>query len=522
MNAADGSQDQTSKCPVCGAEGDPAHRFCSRCGTSLPTPQAMDPGAPTTPEGTPSGAAVPYPVPGDAAPSTGPSDRGSGEQGANPQIIQEPPKKNRRVGLVIGIVAGVIVVAGAAAGATIALSSGGNNHPSGSSSSSSSGSQAAGSRVISYSSFQVEYAAVKGAIVEIKTVGCDGNTYVGSGFVTDAHHIVTAGHVVEGSQSMTVTVNGQPVPTQIVGLDASGDVALLASDAALPAPYVPLGHVSPQVGQHVAAIGFPLAGGLTMTQGSVSALNQSLSVNNTNLGGLVQTDTALNPGNSGGPLIALDGHADGIVDALNPQANGTGYAIDPQYALAEVNHWITTPESHPLPLCSAPDPYGSGSASSVGSSVTAGAESAAATAVGSILQQSSTARGTVVAATQEVNNCTGDPATEASAMQGAIASRDSALQQVNAITPADLPDGGVLLSDLNAALQASDQADQDFVLWMGDIEGTSCPYATTSDSNYQAATAASSQADSAKQAFLALWNPVAAQFGLTQYTAGQI
>jgi hypothetical protein len=57
---------------------------------------------------------------------------------------------------------------------------------------------------------------------------------------------------------------------------------------------------------------------------------------------------------------------------------------------------------------------------------------------------------------------------------------------------------------------------------MHDIEGSSCPYASSSDSNYQGATSASAQADGAKQALLSLWNPVAAQFGLTQYTAGQI
>jgi len=71
-------------------------------------------------------------------------------------------------------------------------------------------------------------------------------------------------------------------------------------------------------------------------------------------------------------------------------------------------------------------------------------------------------------------------------------------------------------------LKASDQADQDFVRWMHDIEGSSCPYVSSSDSNYQGATSASAQADGAKQALLSLWNPVAAQFGLTQYTAGQI
>jgi hypothetical protein len=444
------------------------------------------------------------------------------QQAVNPAIMQPSPKKPKRVGMILAVLAAVVVVAGAAVGATVLLTGKGTKQVGETSTSSTGGRRTPTVAPSGYQTFESEYAAVKTAVVEITTVGCDGTNYEGTGFIIDSHHIVTAGHVVEGSQSMTTTVNGQPVPTQIIGLDASGDVALLSSDTALLGPYVPLSHGEPGVGEHVAAIGFPLGGGLTMTQGSISSLNQNILVNNTNLAGLVQTDTPLNPGNSGGPLIALDGQAVGIIDALNTQANATGYAIDPQYASSEVAHWISSPESHPLPLCSAPDPYSTASASVLAPTVPSGSESAAASAVDSILQQSSTARGTVVAATQAVNNCTADPAAETSAMDGAISSRESALQQVSTVSPTDLPDGAVLLSDLNSALQASDQADQYFVLWMGDIEGTSCPYATTSDSNYQAATAASSLADSAKQAFLALWNPIAAQFGLTQYTAGQI
>jgi S1-C subfamily serine protease len=110
-----------------------------------------------------------------------------------------------------------------------------------------------------YASFENEYASLKNAIVRINSVGCDGNNYVGSGFVIDAHHIVTAGHVVEGSQSITVTIGGNPEPTEIIGLDTSGDVALLHSDGTIPGSYIPLANDDPPVGDRVAAIGFPLA-----------------------------------------------------------------------------------------------------------------------------------------------------------------------------------------------------------------------------------------------------------------------
>lgn len=502
-------------CATCGAPGNPNGRFCSRCGASMSVP----PAAATPPPNVPDSAGLETTT-SDTPPSgvglVSQSEMQSAQQPA-PLVIHSTPKRQPRIAIVLAVVGAVVIIAAAAIGTTVILSKHTNSNGA--------AGTASGPAALSgkgYSTFAAEYAGVKNAVAEIKSVGCDGNNYVGSGFVINSHNIVTAGHVVEGSQSISVTVNGNPIPVHLIGLDTSGDVALLRSDATLAIPYLPLGTGDPQIGQRVAAIGFPLAGGLTMTQGSVSALNQSITVNNTNLAGLVQTDTALNPGNSGGPLIALDGHADGIVDALNTQANGIGYAIDPQYASSEVNNWIVSPESHPLPLCNIPNPLASISGSSLSPSVPSGNEASAASAVDSILQQSANARSAVVAATQSISNCASDPASQLSAMQGAVSSRGSALQRLNAIPPADLPGGAALLSDLNSALQASDQADQDFIQWMNDIEGTSCPHPSTSDSNFQAATSASTQADSAKQAFLALWNPVAAQFGLTQYTAGQI
>jgi len=218
----------------------------------------------------------------------------------NPGAPMHPPApptaRRRRLGRVVALVVTVVVVAAAATGVTVFLTR------------SKAAPQAAaggGAAAASYASFEAEYPATKGAIARIDTIGCNGSAYVGTGFAIDAHHIVTASHVVEGSNTMTVTLDGNPVATQIVGFDASGDVALLQSDSALPGPYIPLADSAPGVGERVAAIGFPLGAGLTLTQGSVSALGQDLTVNNNQLAGLVQTDTALNPGNSGGPLVAL-------------------------------------------------------------------------------------------------------------------------------------------------------------------------------------------------------------------------
>jgi len=286
------------------------------------------------------------------------------DQNPPPYTSSPPTAPRRRRGRVVALVVTGVVVAAAATGATVFLT---RSHTTPQAGAGGGAAPAPAPAPASYPSFEAEYPATKGAIARISTIGwrragqsfvaggghrtdpgrhveprrasmgavlgpaafgvvaghvsylaaCNGSAYVGTGFAIDAHHIVTAGHVVDGSTTMSVTLDGNPVPTQIIGLDASGDVALLQSDNALPAPYIPLADSAPAVGERVAAIGFPLGAGLTLTQGSVSALGQDLTVNNNHLAGLVQTDTALNPGNSGGPLIALDGTARGIVDALN-------------------------------------------------------------------------------------------------------------------------------------------------------------------------------------------------------------
>jgi serine protease Do len=202
-----------------------------------------------------------------------------------------------------------------------------------------------------YTSFQAEFAALRSSIAEIRTAGCDGSTYVATGFAVDSTHVLTAGHVVAGMSSMSININGNVLPATIIGIDASGDLALLQMDSPVPGPYIPLSDTSPQIGEQVAALGYPLGSSLTMTQGSVSDLNQTITVSGTQLSGLVQTDASINPGNSGGPLIALNGTSQGIVDAGNTQVNATGYAVSPTYAESEVRYWIAHPQTISLPLC---------------------------------------------------------------------------------------------------------------------------------------------------------------------------
>ena len=151
-----------------------------------------------------------------------------------------------------------------------------------------------------------------------------------------------------------------------------------------------------------------------------------------------------------------------------------------------------------------------------------GTGASAAAAMNMILSQSGAARSAVVAATQAVGNCTGDPLTEAGHLQSVVSQRQSELQQLNAIPTNALPGGSALIGYLTTALQASNQADQDYIGWMQAVAGQPCPYPTTSEPHFVAAAGASSQASAAKASFVALWNPLAAQLNLPQYAENQI
>jgi putative serine protease PepD len=141
-------------------------------------------------------------------------------------------------------------------------------------------------------------------------------TATGSGFVVSSDgKIITNEHVVDGAQSVTVKlgVNGKAQSAQVLAADASKDLALLKIDATnLKA--LPLGDSSSlQVGDNVYAIGNPYGLDHTLTSGIVSALNRDIEApDGTPIKGAIQTDAALNPGNSGGALIDADGDVVGV------------------------------------------------------------------------------------------------------------------------------------------------------------------------------------------------------------------
>lgn len=154
----------------------------------------------------------------------------------------------------------------------------------------------------------------------------------GSGFVLDGRgHIVTNYHVVEGADSISVTLSDESTQdATVVGIDPPNDLALIRIDppeAGLTA--VELGDSSSlRVGQRAVAIGNPFGLDRTLTVGVISALGRPLQVSEDNvIYNVVQTDAAINPGNSGGPLLDSRGRVIGVNTAIRQDAQGIGFAV---------------------------------------------------------------------------------------------------------------------------------------------------------------------------------------------------
>jgi serine protease Do len=150
----------------------------------------------------------------------------------------------------------------------------------------------------------------------------------GSGFIIDREgFILTNHHVVDRAERIVVKLSdGRSLRAHVVGTDPDTDIALIKVEAAEPLPVAPLGdsdHL--RVGEWVCAIGNPLAYEHTVTVGVVSFIGRKLFDNS--LDNYIQTDAAINFGNSGGPLINASGDVIGINAAISSRASNIGFAV---------------------------------------------------------------------------------------------------------------------------------------------------------------------------------------------------
>jgi serine protease Do len=157
----------------------------------------------------------------------------------------------------------------------------------------------------------------------------------GSGFVIDkAGYILTNYHVIEDADRIAVTLaDGRMLRGEIVGTDPAIDVALVRVSGAGPLPEAPLGNSDElRVGEWVCAIGNPLGYVHSVTVGVVSFIGRKLF--DASLDDYIQTDAAINLGNSGGPLINARGEVIGINAAISSRATNIGFAVPINQAVA--------------------------------------------------------------------------------------------------------------------------------------------------------------------------------------------
>lgn len=165
----------------------------------------------------------------------------------------------------------------------------------------------------------------------------------GSGVIVDAEEglIITNHHVVDGASSITVQLSdGRTSQAKILGTDGGTDVALLQIEAEnlVEIEFADISTVA--VGDYVVAIGNPFGIGQTVTSGIVSALGRA-GINNNNYEDFIQTDAAINLGNSGGALVDMEGNLIGINTAIisgSGGSNGIGFAVPANMVVSVMEH----------------------------------------------------------------------------------------------------------------------------------------------------------------------------------------
>lgn len=193
------------------------------------------------------------------------------------------------------------------------------------------------------------YESVIDSVVLVQVSGSEFGQGEGTGFVYDGTFLVTNDHVVSGASEISVQFEGgEWREAGIVGTDPHSDLAVLdVDDPPESATPLALSDSDATVGQEVVAIGNPLGLDASVSRGIVSGVNRSLpSPTEFNISDAIQTDAAVNPGNSGGPLVNLDGGVEGVVFAGG--GDNIGFAISAALARRVVPALIETGEyEHP-------------------------------------------------------------------------------------------------------------------------------------------------------------------------------
>ena len=261
---------------------------------------------------------------------------------STPRASLPPQNRKGRGGAIVlfTLVLAIIFAVGLFAGVEYAGNSSNQSSSTSTATTTSKGAATAPSTSSSVSTVELQQEAaiakIEPAVVELDVTTTTGEQ-IGSGVIIDSKgDIVTNYHIVNGENSITVVLyNGNKVQAQLVGTNTSDDLAVVHIQPFANMTVAQIGDSAKLVvGQEVLAIGNPLGITETATKGIVSALNRNVTESTgASISNAIQTDAAVNPGNSGGALINLQGQLIGIptLTAVNTEsntaANGVSFAI---------------------------------------------------------------------------------------------------------------------------------------------------------------------------------------------------
>lgn len=178
----------------------------------------------------------------------------------------------------------------------------------------------------------------------------------GTAFQVAEGRWVTSAHVVENAAEVELVSDGTRLASTIVAISDSHDLAMLSTGVSASHVFA-IAESDPGVGRDVIALGFPVGLDLTVTRGTVSAVDRSIP--ELSLTGMVQTDTAISPGNSGGPLFQRDGSVVGVLTAklVHIDVEGIGYATGPEILQRWIDRWTNAQPGSASSTCQQGERY---------------------------------------------------------------------------------------------------------------------------------------------------------------------
>ncbi len=198
---------------------------------------------------------------------------------------------------------------------------------------------------------------VRDGVVFIDVTSCvDGAETFGSGSLVANDLVLTAAHVVNNAERIRVRTGTEVASAEVVSYDASTEIALLRTETLLDGHVFGLAEADPTEGTSVAALGYPLNSTFSVTEGIVSAVEQSGTLNGVEVAHQLRTSAAINLGNSGGPLVLQGGTQVGVVSSYDREdetqrAEGRSNAISALVAKQAIRALGTNPQPVQLPDC---------------------------------------------------------------------------------------------------------------------------------------------------------------------------